>query len=97
MTSFIYVFYRFFSIIFEIVSIAMLIRAVTSWFPTVNRGSKFMQLIYVVTEFFIAPVRSLMWKIPAVRTFPLDLSFLVTYILLGMAQSIVYSAWFAVA
>ncbi len=75
----------------------MLIRAVTSWFPTVNRNSRFMQLIYTVTEFFIAPVRNVMWKIPFVRTFPLDLSFLVTYLLLGMAQTLVYSAWVAVS
>jgi len=97
LTFFIYVFYRFFTIIFEIVTIAMLIRAITSWIPAVNRNSRFMQLVYVVTEFFIAPVRAVLWKIPFVRSCPLDLSFLATYILLNMAQGLVYSAWIAVA
>lgn len=96
MSFIIFVVYRFFTLIFEIVSIAMLIRAILSWFPIVDPTSKFMQLIYTVTEFFIAPIRALMWRIPFVRSFPLDLSFLVTYILLGAAQSLLYYAYSAV-
>lgn len=98
MNSLIYVIYRFFSLILEAVSVAMLIRAVLSWFPMVDNRSKFMQIIYGVTEFFISPVRELMWKlIPKARMFPLDLSFLVTYLLIKGLQTLLMYAYLAVA
>ena len=60
---------------------AMLFRAVMSWFPGA-RGNSFNVLLYEITEPLIAPVRSLMDRIQVLRGFPMDLSFMVTYMLL---------------
>lgn len=95
---YVYIVYRFFSLIFEAVSIAMLIRAVLSWFPVVDDRSKFMQIIYGVTEFFISPVREILWKLfPKTQMFPLDLSFLLTYLLLKGLQTLLMYAYLAIA
>ncbi len=93
----IYVTYRFFSLILEGISLAMLVRAVLSWFPSVDRSSKFMQILYTVTEFFIAPVRDIIWKlIPKARMFPLDLSFIATYLLIKGLQTLLMYAYLAI-
>ena len=64
--------------------IAILIRAVLSWFP-VSRENPFVQVVYQVTEPVLAPLRRI------VPTFGfMDLTPLVAIFLLQMINSIVY-------
>jgi len=60
---------------------AMLFRALMSWFPGM-RNSSFSMLLYNITEPLIAPIRSLLDRIQVLQGFPLDLSFMLTYMLL---------------
>ena len=85
-----YVVYTSLSFCIETVCLMMIVRAVLSWFPGVGRNSRIMAFIYTVTEFFISPVRNFMSRFDFVRRFPLDLSFLVTFILLDMLQGLLY-------
>jgi|GEM_PF-1351173 YggT family protein len=90
------VFYIAFTVLngaIEIVTLLMFIRAILSWFPLVDRSSKIMSFIYMVTEFVISPVRHVLNKFDSVRRFPIDLSFLVTYLLLHFVQVMLVSLY----
>ena len=44
--------------------------------------------VYQITEPIIEPFRQLLWKIPGLQGFPLDLSFLAAYITLNILMEI---------
>ena len=58
---------------------AMLVRALLSWFPIENR---FVDFVYSVTEPFVYPVRRLFEKMGWFQGLPLDISFMVSYLLI---------------
>ena len=89
----IYIVFIFLNAAIEIITLLMFIRAILSWFPVVDRSSKIMSFIYMVTEFFISPVRRFLDRFPSLRRFPIDISFLVTYLLLHLVQIIISSVY----
>ena len=91
MRSFVYIFLVFINASIEIITLLMFIRAILSWFPVIDRSSKIMSFIYMVTEAVISPVRRLLERFPSLSSFPLDVSFLVTYLLLHAVQFAVTS------
>ena len=67
----------------------MLIRAILSWFPPADgRGGVIRNFVYTVSEFFVAPVRAFLDRFDWVRRTPIDISFLVTFLLLSFLQTI---------
>ncbi len=64
------------------VQFAMLARAILSWFP--SAGGKLNDFLYSVTEPFIYPVRVLFEKMNWFAGLPIDISFLVTYLLISV-------------
>ena len=62
------------------VQLAMLVRAILSWFPM--DGNRFTDFLYGITEPFIYPVRMLFEKLNWFQNLPIDVSFMVTYLLL---------------
>ena len=60
----------------------MLLRAIMSWLPF-DDSSPLFRFAYIVTEPVILPVRNIMEKIGFLSGLPIDLSFLVTYMLLS--------------
>ena len=79
-----YVYYMFRSIALSLISvleILMLARAVMSWFPQVQ-GNRFHQAV-------IMPFRSLVNQIPALRGFPLDISFMLAYLALIVIETVI--------
>lgn len=62
------------------VQFAMLGRAILSWFPMAS--GKISDFLYSVTEPFIYPVRMLFEKMNWFSGLPIDISFLVTYMLI---------------
>ncbi len=71
----------------SLLQLAMLIRALMSWIPSL-RGSALDGILYQITEPIIEPFRQLLWKIPGLQGFPLDLSFLAAYITLNFLMGI---------
>ena len=62
----------------------MLIRAVLSWFPpSSGREGPFRAFVTTTTEFVIAPVRAVLERFEPVRRSPIDISFLVAFLLLS--------------
>ena len=69
-------------VILSVLQIAMLIRAVMSWFPT--ESNKFENFLYIITEPLIIPVRKLFEKLNWFQGLPIDISFFVTYLTLSL-------------
>lgn len=70
----------------SLVQLAMLVRAVLSWFPM--EPNKFTDILYSLTEPFITPVRLLFHKLNWFQGLPIDLSFLVSYLLISVVLMI---------
>ncbi|MBO5937871.1 MAG: YggT family protein [Clostridia bacterium] len=64
------------------VQLAMLVRAILSWFPI--DSNKFVDFLYGITEPFIVPIRLLFQKMNWFQNLPIDVSFMVTYLLLSV-------------
>ncbi len=81
---------NFVDILLGAVLFAMLIRAVLSIFM-MGEESKLSLLLYYFTEPFILPVRKLLERLGLFQGTPLDISFFLTTLLLGMLQVILGS------
>ncbi len=64
------------------VQLAMLIRAIMSWF--MFDENKFLNFLYAITEPFIIPIRALFAKMNWFQNSPIDFSFMISYLLISM-------------
>ena len=69
----------------------MFVRAILSWF--VRDNNPISSFLYSITEPVIWPVRKLLEKSNLTSGLPIDISFLVTYLILTVLKSIL-GAWF---
>ncbi len=68
------------------VQIAMLVRAVASWFPI---GENIItDVAYAVTEPLIIPVRRMLEHFETVRNFPIDIAFFVTFMIVSLLSTL---------
>ncbi len=84
-----YVVSSFCVIFIDALQLAMLIRAILSWFPLDE--SKFETFLYAITEPIIYPARVLFNRFDSTRNIPLDIPFFATYILLTILSTILTS------
>ncbi|MBR3893953.1 MAG: YggT family protein [Clostridia bacterium] len=70
--------------------IAMLLRAIFSWFDPMQEG-RISTFLLIVTEPVILPIRALCQKMHWFEGLPLDIPFLLTWILLSVLQTLVIS------
>ena len=75
------------SLVIDVVSIAMLLRMILSFFVDPMENKLYLVSCYV-TEPFIAPVRAIMVQLNIGQDSPIDWAFFVTSILLGLIGSI---------
>lgn len=68
----------------------MFLRALSSWIIA-DDDSPFVEFLYQATEPFISPVRALLDRFEALRDFPIDVSFIVTFILLSVVRTLLYA------
>ena len=93
-TAAMYVLVSFVTIFLDIVLMAMFVRAILSWFVQGGTGGFLGGLagfLYVVTEPFILPVRALCNKFGWFQGLPIDISFLITAMLLSLASTLLGS------
>jgi len=83
--QFVYVIVTFVNILLTSVQLMMFARAILSWIMVDDDGP-FTRFLYAMTEPLIMPVRMLIDRIPAVRDLPIDISFIMTYMLLSLVQ-----------
>ena len=77
----VYVLFTALAYLCDFATLLFLVRAILSWVMPPDSDNKLVNLIYNITEFFIAPVRAVMDKFGATQG-PLDFSFLIAYFLL---------------
>ena len=70
-----------------VLDFAMLLRAIMSWFDQTGE-SKISMFLYAITEPLILPVRRLCEKLNWFQGTPLDMPFMITLILILIAQSL---------
>ena len=64
------------------IQLAMLVRAILSWFPMDSNG--FTDFLYGITEPFIVPIRLLFQKMNWFQNVPIDVSLMGSYLLLSI-------------
>ena len=75
---------RFVIIFIDVILVAMLVRAVLSWFTMGDGSSWLSHFLFVVTEPFILPIRVLFARLGWFQGLPLDMSFFITTMLLTL-------------
>lgn len=81
-----YVLANVMSLLLTLLNFAMILRAVFSWIPELD-DSAVGDFLYMVTEPFIIPVRAILNRISGVQNSPIDISFLVTCLLLLVVRA----------
>ncbi len=76
---------KFVSVLLEVVSFAMIIRALMPIFIDVD-GNRFYALTALITEPFVAPVRFLLEKFNIGQSSPIDWGFFATYLIIWLIQ-----------
>ena len=74
--------------IIDVLLIAMFARAILSWFDPMREG-KISTFLLVLTEPVIYPVRALCEYMNWFEGLPLDIPFLITFLLLSLLQTVV--------
>ena len=73
------------SVALHAIYMAMFIEAILSFFMTEDRP--LMTVLLCLTEPIVFPVRAILSRIPALQRIPIDLSFLVAFIMLGLVMN----------
>ena len=85
MTAFIYVVTKLVSVFLGAEQLLMMFRAVLSWLP-VDEDSNISNFLFAMTEPVIYPVRMLLDRFEGLDEFPIDLSFIISFMLLSLEQ-----------
>ena len=85
MTAFIYVVTKLVSVFLGAEQLLMMFRAVFSWLP-VDEDSDISNFLFAMTEPVIYPVRMLLDRFEGLDEFPIDLSFIISFMLLSLVQ-----------
>ena len=83
--AFVYILVHTVSVMLAALELLMLARAIMSWLP-VDEESAMFRFLIVVTEPIILPVRKLLERSETIASLPIDLSFMVAYLLLIIVQ-----------
>lgn len=84
----IYVMRQTLLLLIDAVQVALLVRAILSWFDP-ERSSRLSNFLMLVTEPMILPVRALCQKKNWFQQTPLDVPFLITVLLLSLLQTLI--------
>ena len=85
MTAFIYVVTKLVSVFLGAEQLLMMFRAVLSWLP-VDEDSNISNFLFAMTEPVIYPVRMLLDRFEGLDEFPIDLSFIISFMILSLVQ-----------
>lgn len=82
----IYLLIQFALVFIEVLSLAMFIRVILSWFT--DGSGKFSQFLFVLTEPAVMPMRLLLAKLNWFQNTPIDFSFTFTFLALFIIETI---------
>jgi len=73
----------------RIIEVLLFVRAIMSWLPNFSQ-SQISSFVYYTTEPILAPVRSMLMRVQALRGLPLDFSIIVAYLLIEIIMQFLY-------
>lgn len=76
------------SVIINVAEFLMLVRAIFSWIPVPPALSGIYRVVYDLTEPIIAPFRRLLYRSRLVQNCPIDISFLLAILALGLIRNL---------
>lgn len=85
MTGILYILAKTVSVLLSAMQLLMMLRAIISWLP-VDEDSNLVTFLYTMTEPLIIPVRALLSRFDGLDELPIDISFLVAFMLLSIIQ-----------
>ncbi len=85
MTIVLYFIAKLISILLEVVSTAMLVQAIMSFFVS-GEDNRFYIFLQAITEPFVMPVRFILSKLGLLDNSPIDWSFVLAYILISIVS-----------
>jgi len=91
LASITYIIVQFAYYLIVAVQFCMFVRAILSWVMP-EEDSALLRFLYAVTEPVIFPVRALLDRVDFFRGFPIDLSFMITFILLSILETALIAA-----
>ena len=83
-----FVLQKFVYVLLNVLQVAMFLRAILSWFDPMQEG-RLSVFLMVMTEPVILPIRALCQRLHWFEGFPMDIPFLLTWILLSVLQGVV--------
>jgi len=83
-----YVLIKFVIVFLDIILLAMLVRAVMSWFVGIAGESPILNFLYVITEPLIIPVRMICHRFGWFQGLPVDIPFLITTFILCLISTL---------
>ena len=87
MLQIVYVFIRIVYYLLVILQVVMFARAIMSWIMP-EEDNNLVRFITIVTDPIIIPVRMILERFEFVRNLPIDISFMVAFILLVVIQNL---------
>ena len=75
--------------VLRVYELLFIVRAILSWFPTMNLGG-IMEFLYAVTEPILAPIRKVLQQIPFLQGLPIDFSVLVAFLLIDILRGMFF-------
>ncbi len=80
-----YVFTQFVRVFISVLQFLMMVRAIMSWLPF-DEDSPLINFVMLITEPVVVPFRLILNRIDAVNELPIDISFFLAFISLGVIQ-----------
>ena len=88
MDAVIYIFKQLIIILIDVLHVAMLVRALLSWFDPMQEW-KLTAFLHILTEPVILPIRALCDKMHWFEGMPIDIPFLLSWLALSLIQMLV--------
>lgn len=85
-----YLLYRTLYILFTIIELAILARVILSWVP-MQKQNRLVNMLYMVTEPILAPIRGLIERSAFGRNMMFDFSPIIAFLIIGLIRNIVLS------
>lgn len=74
--------------IIRVYELLLIARVLISWLP-LDASNPIVNFLYTVTEPLMAPVRNLLFRIPALQNLPIDFSPIVVFLVLDLVRMLV--------
>jgi YggT family protein len=82
-----YIITKIVSVFLTILQLLMMFRAIISWLP-IDEDSNITNFLYAMTEPVIYPVRKMLEHFNLLSDLPIDISFIVSFLLLSILQTL---------